>query len=227
MYTIMIVEDDPTIASSLETELHKWHYDVFSVKNFHSVLEEFEEKKPQLILMDINLPTYNGYYWTQEIRKISDVPILFITSRTDEMDLVMAIQMGADDFIQKPFALTVVVAKVQALLRRTYNYGEQEIGKVVDGVSLKASKHQMIVNEKIVPLTVNETRIVEILFRNKGAFVSRERLMKELWENEAFIDDNTLAVNISRIRKKLREVGKNSFIETKKGGGYAVGRANQ
>lgn len=176
--------------------------------------------------MDINLPTYNGYFWTQEMRKKSEVPILFITSRAEDMDLVMAIQMGADDFIQKPFALTVVNAKVQALLRRTYNYGDQEQSPTVDGVVLRSSQHELHIGEQSIALTVNETKILSILFHHNGEFVSRERLMKELWENEAFIDDNTLAVNVSRIRKKLREVGKDGFITTKKGGGYAVGRKN-
>lgn len=227
MFSIMIVEDDKTIASSLEEELKKWHYDAFCVENFHTVLDQFKEEQPELILMDINLPTYNGYYWTQEIRKLSEVPILFITSRTDDMDLVMAIQMGADDFIQKPFALTVVTAKVQALLRRTYDYSGQENLLTVEDVVLKPNEYRITVGEKEVTLTHNETKILEELFRHKGKFVSRESLMKHLWENEAFIDDNTLAVNISRIRKKLKESGKDSFIETKKGGGYAVGKARE
>lgn len=227
MFSIMIVEDDETIASSLEKELNKWHYQAFCVKDFHSVLDTFLKEQPQLILMDINLPTYNGYYWTQEIRKVSKIPIIFITSRTDDMDLVMALQMGADDFIQKPFPLTVVIAKVQAMLRRTYDYIENEEFLTVDDVVLKPKESVLTYEEEVIELTNNECKIIEILFRHKGQYISREAIMTQLWENDSFIDDNTLAVNISRLRKKLREAGKDPFIITKKGGGYAVGQTGE
>lgn len=223
MFKIMIVEDDSTIAAALEEELKKWQYEAFRVIDFQQVLETFTDEQPQLILMDINLPSFNGYHWTQEIRKHSGVPIIFISSRTDEMDMIMAIQMGADDFIQKPFTLSVVVAKVQALLRRTYDYAESENYLSVDEVILKPNESTLTFDNRSVELTKNETQIMEVLFRNKGVFVSRESIITKLWESESFIDDNTLAVNISRLRKKVKELGKDEIIKTKKGAGYGVG----
>lgn len=224
MFSVMIVEDDAVIASALEDELKKWNYEAFQVTDFNHVLETFLEKQPQMVLMDIQLPSFNGYYWCQEIRKVSNVPIIFITSRTDDMDLVMAIQMGADDFIQKPFHLSVVMAKIQAMLRRTYDFTESDHFLTVDQVVLKPSESTLSYNGQSVGTTKNETKIMEILFRKKGEFVSKEELMTRLWEDESFIDDNTLAVNIARLRKKLKQIGRDEFIKTKKGVGYAVGR---
>ncbi|MCC5894112.1 MAG: response regulator transcription factor [Alkalibacterium sp.] len=223
VFKIMIVEDDQTIATALVDELKKWQYDAFCVTDFQKVLETFSEEGPQLVLMDINLPSFNGYHWTQEIRKRSGVPIIFISSRTDEMDMVMAIQMGADDFIQKPFTLTVVIAKVRALLRRTYDYAESEHYLSAENVILKPNESTISYGDETVELTNNETQIMEVLFRNKGTFVSRDAIITKLWESESFIDDNTLAVNISRLRKKLKEMGKEDIIRTKKGAGYGVG----
>ncbi|WP_368645779.1 response regulator transcription factor [Alkalibacterium putridalgicola] len=222
MFSIMIIEDDDVIASSLEDELNKWNYKVHRQTDFNAVLDSFIAIKPQLVLMDIQLPAYNGYHWCQEIRKISEVPIIFISSRTDDMDLVMAIQMGADDYIQKPFQLTVVVAKIQAMLRRTYDFSETENFYSASQVTLKPSELSLIYKEKTVSLTKNELKIIEILFKHKGEYVSKERIMKQLWEDESFIDSNTLAVNIARLRKKLKELDKEDFIATKKGVGYAV-----
>lgn len=219
----MIIEDDETISAALKEELEKWQYEAFCVTDFQQVVERFMSEKPQLILMDINLPSYNGYHWTQEIRKRSDVPIIFISSRTDDMDMIMAIQMGADDFIQKPFTLSVVIAKVQALLRRTYDYTESDHYLSVDDVILKPNESTLTFNDQTVDLTKNETQIMEVLFRNKGTFVSREAIITKLWESESFIDDNTLAVNVSRLRKKFKELGKDDIIKTKKGAGYGVG----
>lgn len=223
MFKIMIVEDDQTIATALKEELDKWQYEAHIVTEFQQVLETFAEEQPQLILMDINLPSFNGYHWTQEIRKRSGVPIIFISSRTDEMDMIMAIQMGADDFIQKPFSLTVVIAKVQALLRRTYDYAESEHYLSAEDVILKPNDSTLSYGDDTVELTKNETQILDVLFRNKGNFVSRDEIITKLWESESFIDDNTLAVNISRLRKKLKELGKEDIIRTKKGAGYGVG----
>jgi len=222
MFSIMIIEDDDVIASSLEDELNKWNYEVHRQTDFNAVLDSFIAIKPQLVLMDIQLPAYNGYHWCQEIRKISEVPIIFISARTDDMDLVMAIQMGADDYIQKPFQLTVVVAKIQAMLRRTYDFSETENFYSASQVTLKPSELSLIYKDKTVSLTKNELKIIEILFKHKGEYVSKERIMKQLWEDESFIDSNTLAVNIARLRKKLKELGKEDFIATKKGVGYAV-----
>ena len=219
---IMIVEDDRTIASILAAELTKWGYSPFIISDFQNVLDRFREESPQLILMDIQLPAFNGYYWCQEIRKISQVPLIFISSRTENMDIVMAIQMGGDDYIQKPFDLNVAVAKVQALLRRTYDFTENENYLNVGSVILKTGESKLLYEENELDLTRNELRTLELLFQKKGTFVAREEIMVRLWEDESFIDDNTLAVTIARLRKKLKNIGLDQLIVTKKGMGYSV-----
>ncbi|WP_161877998.1 response regulator transcription factor [Alkalibacterium sp. MB6] len=224
MFSILIVEDDQTIAESLKEELSKWNYAVHLIKDFNHVTEEFLEVRPQMVLMDIMLPAFNGYYWCQEIRKVSEVPIIFLTSKTDDMDMIMAIQMGADDYIQKPFRLSVVVAKIQALLRRTYDFNEQDDFLTMNQLILKPMDLTVSYNGETATLTKNECKIMEVLFKGKGEFVSKDRIMKELWEDESFIDGNTLAVNITRLRKKLRDIGKDEAIVTKKGVGYAINK---
>lgn len=218
----MIVEDDLIIASSLQEELTKWQYNAFYVTDFNDVVDTFTRETPQLVLMDIKLPYFNGYYWCTEIRKISQVPIIFISSQSERMDIVMAIQMGADDFISKPFDLTVALAKIQALLRRTYDFTGNDAYLSYQQVQLKTSELKVQYNDQEVELTKNEMRILEVLFLQKGSFVSRETIMMKLWENESFIDDNTLAVNINRLRKKLTELNLTTFIVTKKGYGYGL-----
>lgn len=222
MQKIMIVEDDMTIAKSLQTELIKWNYDAYYASDFNRIIDLFEETNPQLVLIDIKLPYFNGYYWCTEIRKLSQVPIIFISSQNERMDIVMAIQMGADDFISKPFDLTVAVAKIQALLRRTYDFTEQEAYLSFRGASLKTNELRVQFENQEVDLTKTEMKILEQLFLHKGQFVSREDIMVNLWENEAFVDDNTLAVNIARLRKKLAGIGLDNFIATKKGYGYGL-----
>lgn len=224
MFSILIVEDDQTIAESLKEELSKWNYAVHLIKDFNQVTEEFLDVRPQMVLMDIMLPAFNGYYWCQEIRKVSEVPIIFLTSKTDDMDMIMAIQMGADDYIQKPFRLSVVVAKIQALLRRTYDFNEQDDFLTMNQLILKPMDLTVFYNGETATLTKNECKIMEVLFKGKGEFVSKDRIMKELWEDESFIDGNTLAVNITRLRKKLRDIGKDEAIVTKKGVGYAINK---
>ena len=219
---IMIVEDDRTIATILAKELEKWNYDVVITTDFQNVLETFHEEAPQLVLLDIQLPAFNGYYWCQEIRKVSQVPIIFISSRTENMDIVMAIQMGGDDYIPKPFDLSVATAKIQALLRRTYDFSESENYLHVGPVILKPGESKLIYEETELDLTRNEMKMLELLFQNKGNFVAREEIMVLLWEDESFIDDNTLAVTIARLRKKLKQIGLEEFIVTKKGMGYSV-----
>src|SRR5690606_19496495 len=199
MFKIMIVEDDLTIAGVLNEELKKWNYEAFIVEDFGKVMEEFAEKNPQLVLMDIQLPSFNGYYWCQEIRKVSQVPIIFISSRNENMDIVMAIQMGADDFISKPFDLTVAVAKTQALLRRTYDFNESDNFLNFNRTVLKPGESRLYYDNQEMDLTRTELRILEMLFSNKGEYVTREEIMVQLWEDESFIDDNTLAVNIARL----------------------------
>ncbi|WP_080145888.1 response regulator transcription factor [Marinilactibacillus piezotolerans] len=225
MFSIMIVEDDETIAQTLKSEAEQWGYQAFIAEDFNRIAEIAAEKNPQLILMDIQLPSFNGYYWCQEIRKFSEVPMIFISSRTDNMDIVMAIQMGADDYIQKPFNLSVVMAKIQAMLRRTYDFKDSGDLLIVEDVLLKSSTSSLVYQEEQADLTKTELKIMEILFQYKGTYVSKETLMTRLWEDEAFIDENTLAVNITRLRKKLRIIGKDPFILTKKGVGYAVGKS--
>jgi DNA-binding response OmpR family regulator len=218
----MIIEDDLVIASSLQEELMKWQYDAFYVTDFNDVMNTFTQEVPQLVLIDIKLPYFNGYYWCTEIRKISQVPIIFVSSQSERMDIVMAIQMGADDFISKPFDLTVALAKIQALLRRTYDFTGNDVYLSYQQVYLKTNELKVQYQDQEVELTKNEMKILEVLFLQKGAFVSREAIMMKLWENDTFIDDNTLAVNINRLRKKLAEINVTSFIVTKKGFGYGL-----
>ena len=221
-YKIMIVEDDPTIAGVVKSHLAKWGYLAYSVQDFSLVLHEFRQEEPHLVLMDISLPRYNGFYWCGEIRKFSRVPILFLSSHAENMDIVMAISMGGDDYVTKPFDLSVLVAKIQALLRRSYDfqspmnvlYHREAVFHIGDG-----TLHYR--NQKI-DLTRNEARIMQTLLESKGVIVSRDTLMQRLWDSDEFIDDNTLTVNIARLRKKLEDAGLCDFIVTKKGSGYLV-----
>lgn len=224
MFKIMIVEDDLTIARVLSDELKKWQYETKIIEDFNQVMENYSAFKPQLIVMDIQLPYYNGYYWCQEIRKVSQVPIVFISSRNENMDIVMAIQMGGDDFISKPFDLSVAVAKIQALLRRTYDFNEADNFLTYQKVALTLGESKLHYNKKEIELTRTELKIVEQLFMNKGNYVSRENIMVKLWEDESFIDDNTLSVNMTRLRKKLASIGLTAFILTKKGWGYRLSK---
>ena len=211
---ILIVEDDLVIAESLANELSKWNYEVNVVENFDQIMEDFRETEPQLVLLDINLPTLNGFHWCQEMRKESNVPIMFISSRTDNMDQILAIQMGGDDFIEKPFNLSLTVAKIQALLRRTYDLSVSN-----DELDVKGCK---LILDDAVQLSLTELQILKMLFQNEGKYVSRTALIEKCWESENFIDDNTLAVNMTRLRKKLLSIGVDDFIETKKNVGYRV-----
>ncbi|PTF04945.1 DNA-binding response regulator [Staphylococcus devriesei] len=219
---VLIVEDDFVIAESLENELSQWNYDVIVAKQFDNILECFKAHQPQLVLLDINLPTFNGYHWCQEIRKESNVPIIFISSRTDNMDQIMAIQMGGDDFIEKPFNLSLTVAKIQALLRRTYDLAVSHNELTVQGCQLVVDKVTLYHNDEAVQLSFTELQILQMLFRNEGKYVSRTSLIEKCWESENFIDDNTLSVNMTRLRKKLQSIGVKDLIETKKNVGYKV-----
>ncbi len=222
MYKILIVEDDMTIAKTLSNHLSKWNYEMRYVTDFKNVYEEFMEFQPQLVLMDIMLPFYNGYHWCTEIRKVSKVPVIFISSMSDNMNIVMAMNMGGDEFIEKPFDLNVVTAKIQALLRRTYAF--QGAVNVIEhqGVMLNISDATVTYQEKKLALTKNDYKILQILLENAGRIVAREEIMTRLWESDEFIDDNTLTVNVTRLRKKLEELGLKDFIVTKKGIGYII-----
>lgn len=222
MYKILIVEDDITIASTLTKHLAQWNYDTKYVTDFKEVLTEFNTFQPQLVLMDISLPYFNGYYWCGEIRKFSRVPIVFISSASDNMNIVMAINMGGDDFIAKPFDLTVLSAKIQALLRRTYSFGTAANVLEHKGANLNLNDTTLTYQDTRLELTKNEFKIMQILMENSQKVVSRDNIMMRLWESDSFIDDNTLTVNMTRLRKKLEEIGLMNYIVTKKGLGYMV-----
>lgn len=222
MYKILIVEDDATIRDVLERQLTKWGYLVQAVSDFRAVLETFEDYKPHLVLLDITLPFFNGYHWCEQIRKVSQTPILFLSSASDDMNLVMAINLGADDFIAKPFHLDVVTAKIQALLRRTYSFGGDFSVVSFGDVSLNLGETKLMYEKEVLELTKNECKILQLLLEAKGSVVSRDTIMKKLWDDESFIDDNTLTVNIARLRKKLSDIGLQDFVATKKGLGYCV-----
>ena len=221
-YKILIVEDDAIIAGEVQRYLTTWGYEVATVADFNNVLGEFVAFQPHLVLLDISLPFYNGYYWCGEIRKLSKITVVFLSSNSEKMNIVMAINMGADDFISKPFDFDVLSAKVQAMLRRSFSFSGQ-VGLLEHrGIILNLSNASLEVQGEKVELTKNEFRILEILFEHKGENVSREAIMKHLWDGDCFVDDNTLAVNFTRLRKKLEEAGLQNFITTKKGIGYLL-----
>lgn len=222
MYKIMIVEDEEKIRDILKKSLEKWSFEVYAVEDFNNTFEEFAREAPQLVLMDVNLPVCDGFYWCSKIRSISKTPVIFLSSRSSNMDVVMAVNMGGDDYITKPFSIEVLVAKINAVLRRTYSYSETnmdtlEFKKVV--ISLK--NNTVYYNDKTIELTKNEFKIIYVLMKNHDNIVSREDIMQELWQDENFIDDNTLTVNINRLRKKLKEIGVD-FIKTIKNQGYVI-----
>ncbi|HEL2254506.1 TPA: response regulator transcription factor [Streptococcus suis] len=222
MQKILVIEDDKTISQLVAKNLINWGYQVQEVKDFQMVLEQMEEFQPHLILLDIGLPFFNGYYWCQEIRKTSRVPIMFLSSHDQPMDIVMAINMGADDYVTKPFEMTVLLAKIQGLLRRTYDFvGEQSL-LWFEEVSLDLKTMQVSYKQDVEELTRNEFQILRVLFEHGKEVVSREELMRELWNSDIFVDDNTLSVNIARLRKKLAELGLPNLIMTKKGVGYGL-----
>lgn len=222
MYKILIVEDDRSIMDAIKTQLTMWGMDVRGIEDFRHVAEEARAYAPHLILMDIGLPAFDGYHWCREIRKTSQIPIVFISSASDNMNIVMAMNMGADDFIAKPFDQSVLVAKVQALLRRAYDFGAASAVLVHRGASLDTGANTLTVNGNAVELSKNEYRVLLLLMKNKGRVVSREKLMDDLWATDSFVDDNTLTVNVGRLRKKLEAAGLNDFIRTKFGVGYYI-----
>lgn len=222
MYKILIIEDDAVIAKAIKNTIETWNYDAKCVTDFRNVMTEFASYNPELVLLDISLPFYNGYHWCSEIRKLSKVPIIFISSASDNMNIVMAVNMGGDDFIAKPFDLSVLTAKVQAMLRRTYDFAGQTNLLEYKGVILNTSDTTLSYNGQKIDLTKNEYKILQVLLENKGKVVSRDAIMTKLWETDSFIDDNTLTVNVTRLRKKLEDVGLYDFISTKKGIGYMV-----
>ena len=219
---IFIVEDDPVIASAVAEHIASWGCEPRIARNFQNIVQEFVEFDPQLVLLDVGLPFYNGYHSCSEIRRFSSVPIIFVSSASDNMNIVMAINMGADDFIAKPFDLNVLTAKVQAMLRRTYDLGGQTRLLQHRDAVLNTDDSTLTYHGERVELTKNEYRILQVLMENKGKTVSRDVLMQRLWESDSFVDENTLSVNVARLRKKLDGAGLENFIATKKGMGYIV-----
>ena len=216
------MEDDDLIASQVAKHLEGWGYEVKCAEDFGNVLAEFAAFDPQLVLMDISLPFYNGYHWCGQIRQISKVPVIFLSSASENMNIVMAVNMGGDDFVAKPFDLQVLTAKVQAMLRRTYDFGGKTELLEHRGAIVNASDGTVTYGDRTVQLTRNEHRILVTLLRNKGKIVSRDALMTRLWETDSYVDENTLTVNVSRLKKKLEEAGLMDFITTKKGVGYLI-----
>ncbi len=222
MYKILIVEDDKTIANAVKKHVETWGYQAYATQNFQNVMEDFAREHPHLVILDITLPFYNGYHWCSEIRKVSKVPILFLSSAADNMNIIMAMQMGGDDFVAKPFDLTVLTAKIQALLRRSYDFAGQTRIMEHCGVILNLADATLLYEGETLELSKNEYRIILTLLERTGSVVSRETLMEKLWATDSFVDENTLTVNVARLRKRLAGIGLSDFIETRKGLGYMI-----
>ena len=222
MYRIFLVEDDPIIARTVKKHLEGWGWQVQAAEDFSDVMGAFRAFDPQLVLLDITLPFYNGYHWCDLIRRESRVPVIFLSSAADNMNIVMAMHMGGDDFIPKPFDLNVLTAKVQALLRRTYEFSRDQAQLPLGGGALLLNTGVFVKGENRLELTRNEFRILEMLLENRGRTVSRDQLMERLWSTDSFVDENTLSVNVNRLRKKLETVGLGDVIRTRKGDGYLI-----
>ena len=223
MHRVFIVEDDMVIAEAIRRRISAWGCSARCAVNFENVLSEFADFDPQLVLMDISLPFFNGYHWCSEIRRVSKVPIIFVSSASDNMNIVMAVNMGGDDFIAKPFDFDVLTAKVQALLRRAYDFTAPAKLLESGGAVLNIADATLTFEGRKTELTKNEFKMLQMLLENKGSIVTRDEIMTRLWESDSFVDENTLTVNITRLRRKLEDTGLNNFITTKKGIGYIVG----
>ncbi|WP_333860565.1 response regulator transcription factor [Clostridium sp.] len=223
MYKIMVIEDDKSLLDNITEMLVKWGFHAHGVINYSNILTEFIKNKPHLVLMDINLPYFDGFHWCNKIREISKCPIIFLSSRDSNMDIIMAVNMGADDYITKPFSMDVLIAKISALIRRSYSYGEEDYELLEhNGVILNLTYKMLSYGEREIELTKNEFKIMLLLMKNNGKTISRERIMRTLWDDDNFISDNTLTVNINRLRARLKDIGLYDFIKTKKGRGYEI-----
>jgi DNA-binding response OmpR family regulator len=222
MYKILIIEDDSALATAMQKHIESWNYHVCCIQNFENILPEFISYEPHLVLLDIMLPFFNGYHWCMKIREISNVPIVFISSASDDMNIVMAMNMGGDDFISKPVEPTVMIAKIQAILRRTYDMGNKIPVLEHKGAILNLNDTTLRYNGERLELTKNEFRILQTLLENKGKVVSRDTLMTKLWQMDCYVEENTLTVNVTRLRKKLDSIGLCDFIKTKIGSGYII-----
>ncbi|MEE3451072.1 MAG: response regulator transcription factor [Acutalibacteraceae bacterium] len=221
MYKIYMIEDDEGIFEASKKHGEKYDLKFVGVNNFRKIIEEFKQIQPHLVIMDIGLPSFDGYYWCTKIREISTVPIIFLSSAALNMNMVMAMNMGGDDFVAKPFDYEVLLAKIQALLRRTYSFGTAEQNTNGE-LYLNKANCTLVYHNESLDLTKNEYRILSVLMDSQNEIVSREKLMDTLWESDCYIDDNTLTVNINRLRKKLSNIGLNDLIVTKKGLGYLL-----
>ena len=223
MYRILIIEDDFSMAKAMRKQIESWGHETKTVEDFHNVMEIFTEYNPHMVLVDIMLPFYNGYHWCSEIRKISDIPVIFISSAADNMNIVMAMNMGGDDFIPKPVDLSVMMAKIQAVLRRAYDMGGTNTAVLEHkGAVLNLNDTSLTYQGERIELTKNEFRILQTLMENKGRIVSRDMLMTKLWQTDSYVEENTLTVNINRLRKKIDNIGLAGFIGTRVGSGYIV-----
>lgn len=221
LFKIMLIEDDLTLFNEVKDRLTQWSYEVYGVADFSEVVQEFSATKPDLVIIDIQLPKFDGFHWCRMIRSHSNVPIIFLSSRDHPTDMVMSMQLGADDFIQKPFHFDVLIAKIQAILRRVYNYNTEQVNlKTWCGAAIDYERNLITNSIGSIELTKNESFILKQLVDQKNKIVSRESLMNSLWDDQRFISDNTLTVNVNRLRKRLDEIGLGSFIQTKVGQGY-------
>ncbi|MFS0870279.1 response regulator transcription factor [Paenibacillus xylanilyticus] len=221
MFKIMLIEDDESLFSEIRERLSQWSYDVYGIHDFGKVMQEYSDVQPQLVIIDIQLPKYDGFHWCRMIRAHSNVPIIFLSSRDHPTDMVMSMQLGADDFIQKPFHFDVLIAKIQATLRRVYNYNTERIElRTWRGAAIEYVKNTLTLGSESVLLTKNEMLILKVLVEHKNQIVTREELIRSLWDHEHFVSDNTLTVNVNRLRKKLEPLGLDGYIETKVGQGY-------
>jgi len=225
MNKIMIVEDDSKIAAYLESYISKYNYNVLALEEFEQIIETFQSYKPDLVLLDVNLPYFDGFYWCRQIRKESICPVIFISARTGEMDQVMAIENGGDDYITKPFSPDIVMAKIRSQLRRAYGeYAGEQQERILELSHLKVypERHELVYNDQVILLTKNETNILELLIERYPRVAGREDLLEKLWDDQVFVDENTLNVNMTRVRKKFQELGINGAIETVRGSGYRL-----
>ncbi|MEK5434240.1 response regulator transcription factor [Paenibacillus odorifer] len=221
MFKLLLIEDDSTLFNEIKERLTQWSYDVYGIQDFSNVTQEFIEIKPDLVIIDIQLPKFDGFHWCRMIRSHSNLPIIFLSSRDHPTDMVMSMQLGADDYIQKPFHFDVLIAKVQAILRRVYNYNTDNLElKTWCGAAVDYERNVLTHDMGSIELTKNEIFILKLLIEKKNKIVTREELINSLWDDKRFISDNTLTVNVNRLRKKLDEIGLGSFIETKVGQGY-------
>jgi len=222
MYRILLVEDDPKLAAAMKSQIENWGNEVALVRNFRDIMPEFHEYDPQLVLLDIMLPFFNGYHWCEAIRSVSTVPIVFISSASDNMNIVMAMTMGGDDFIPKPVDPMVLTAKIQAVLRRNYEIKSASSSMEFSGAILNLNDGSVSYNGSRIELTKNEFRILRVLLENKGRIVSRDTLMTSLWQDDCYVEENTLTVNVARLRKHLEDIGLPGIIVTKPRAGYII-----